>query len=161
MTPDETRTLGKKMLHHVRFLQVVIAVPTVIYMAHMGYLYWSHEYDIWFWFSLHLAGAFMAAGIVFIVSVQSKEPVLDLQTLFLEGIKAFLATLLWRFTDPFGYNEKRTILATTFLVIFFYIPLAYAYWARESRNEWRRLDEDNVLPTPYTGDFKNSPLLKT
>lgn len=48
---SETHSLGKRLLLRVRILQVLVALPAIAYFLNAGYNYWTHPYDVWYFFT--------------------------------------------------------------------------------------------------------------
>lgn len=43
--------LGPTVLRFAGSVQSLVAIPCMLYLAGRAYMYWSHPYDVWFYFT--------------------------------------------------------------------------------------------------------------
>ncbi|KAH7382753.1 hypothetical protein DE146DRAFT_240702 [Phaeosphaeria sp. MPI-PUGE-AT-0046c] len=151
--------LGPTVLRFAGVIQGLVALPCMIQLACSTFLYWSHCYDTWFYFTTHLLAASACLGIIFTAAVHWKAETTSFQTLKLEVIKTALAEILFVWVNlTHSWHLKRYIATGLAVVVLFWAPFYYAYVARNDKNSNEVLEDNERLDSGGRSAYTDSPL---
>ncbi|KAF2824563.1 hypothetical protein CC86DRAFT_296487 [Ophiobolus disseminans] len=139
MTHPSNRPLGQAILRTAGIVQALVALPCTLYLAGSAYNYFSHRFDLWYYFTTRVLAGSVTGGIVFVAAVQQRAATTSRQAFVLEAVKASLATAIFVWVNTeFSWDLKRLIVTGLAVVVLFYAPLGYA-WAtsKEAEREGR------------------------